>query len=430
MASGSNTSPTRTSSASTLAPHPDTAPGGATGQSGATMRSSDTVVAGNGVEEEDEIGPDDPVNDYMANVPDLGKVGTSPLKLSEALDQGVPKRVALAGLALTPASICLADLCSTEDTRLVGIPAVKHHLDNGFFFQDGYGGLEAFVQVERLATSEKAVLFQFFDESDNLDDHVLTPRGDSLQGPELENLLSGLSFRHNFAQRVFGTVSVLRRVAQKLTRVQAELGDASDVTRDTSGVQDALDHLKREFQLGIASRDQRITNLEVEKEEVIRNIRTDTLKLMHEHERDNRGLRQQVDDLRQQVEVEKSRRQGLESQLARSTFSPADLMNFLGSDSHAQVQLNWQRLLDLLIRFRDGGPVPPTWRTVINVMTSDDLRPSFPLFARMTRPNDDGESKDSGPPPSANVDLTRDPSSGTLGKSPSKKRLSFGTGSS
>ncbi|KAL3661388.1 hypothetical protein V7S43_013591 [Phytophthora oleae] len=104
-------------------------------------------------------------------------------------------------------------------------------------------------------------------------------------------------------------------------------------------------------------------------------------------------------------------------------------MNFLGADGHTQAQLNWQRLLDLLIHFRDGDPVPPTWRTVINVMPSDDLRPSFPPFARMVRPSDDDESKNSGPPRSTDVDLAGDTLSGT-DKSPSKKRLSFGAGSS
>ncbi|KAL3659575.1 hypothetical protein V7S43_015253 [Phytophthora oleae] len=134
--------------------------------------------------------------------------------------------------------------------------------------------------------------------------------------------------------------------SESLGLVQVERESSSDATRDVSGVQDALDHLKREYQLGIASRDQHISNLEAEKEEVVRNFRTDTLKLMHEHEQDKRDLREEVEDLRQQVEVEKSRRQNLESQLARSAFSPVNLMNFLGADGHTQVQLNWQHLLN------------------------------------------------------------------------------------
>ncbi|KAL3661389.1 hypothetical protein V7S43_013592 [Phytophthora oleae] len=307
MASGSNTPPTHSCSVSVLAPRHDSAPDGAstdgtsgvTGQLEATTRSSGAVVNNEEEEEEEEIEPDDPADEDMADdVTDLGKVRTSPLKLTEALDRGVSKRIASAGPALTPASISLADLCAKEDAWLVGIPAVQRHLEHSFLFQDGYGGLETLIQVKRLATSEKAVLFQFFDESDNLDDHVLTPRGDSLQGSELENLLSGLSFRRemasiltefepeNFAQRVFWTVSTLRRVAQKLSRVQVE-----------------LEVQVRRLEMSVRSKRIPAWHLEAEKEEVVRNFWTDILKLMHEHEQEKRGLREQDEDLRQQVEV-------------------------------------------------------------------------------------------------------------------------------
>ncbi|KAK1932606.1 hypothetical protein P3T76_012190 [Phytophthora citrophthora] len=177
------------------------------------------------------------------------------------------------------------------------------------------------AQVERLSTYEKAMLFQFFDESDDLNDHILTPRADSLQGPELETLLADLSFRRqmasvltefdpeNFAQRVFGTVSALFRVTEKLRRVQAELKVQVNLFEMPVDIKTFWINSKREFQLGITSRDQRITNLEVEKTEIIRNFREDTLKLLQEHDRDKRGLRTQAEDLRLQVEMEKSRRQ-------------------------------------------------------------------------------------------------------------------------
>ncbi|KAK1932605.1 hypothetical protein P3T76_012189 [Phytophthora citrophthora] len=92
--------------------------------------------------------------------------------------------------------------------------------------------------------------------------------------------------------------------------------------------------------------------------------------------------------------------------------------------------MNWQRLLDLLILFRDGDPVDPTWRTVIMVMTSDDLRPSFPAYAQLIRPDDDGDSKESEPSLPDHVDLPGGVSSRSTGKSLSKKRSSFGDSSS
>ncbi|GMF53762.1 unnamed protein product [Phytophthora fragariaefolia] len=60
--------------------------------------------------------------------------------------------------------------------RVVGVPATESHNDGRNFLQDGFGGLEALVQMESLGATELAVLYDFFDDNDVIGDFILTPR--------------------------------------------------------------------------------------------------------------------------------------------------------------------------------------------------------------------------------------------------------------
>jgi hypothetical protein len=120
--------------------------------------------------------------------------------------------------------------------RIVGVPATQEHLDAGIHTQNGYGGLEALLPMESLSVGDIARLDDFFQPTDNPHDVLLVPRSEPLQESALDVQMRSLDLRRevasiitefdipSLAQRVIGTVSLLRRLAIDRQLIQAQLG--------------------------------------------------------------------------------------------------------------------------------------------------------------------------------------------------------------
>ncbi|OWY98385.1 hypothetical protein PHMEG_00030864 [Phytophthora megakarya] len=128
----------------------------------------------------------------------------------------------------TPATMTLSSTSSTKlafrtsgETRLVGIPATREHLKTGAFIQDGYGGLEALIQMESLGLQELDSLTDCVADGEGIYDFILTPRDVPFLDGDLDEAIKSVEFQREvasilteftpdqLAQRVFGTVSVL-----------------------------------------------------------------------------------------------------------------------------------------------------------------------------------------------------------------------------
>uniref|UniRef100_H3H3W4 Uncharacterized protein n=1 Tax=Phytophthora ramorum TaxID=164328 RepID=H3H3W4_PHYRM len=257
---------------------------------------------------------------------------------------------------------------SGKQVRLVGVPATENHNDGKTFTQNGYGGLEALMQMNELTIGSLAQLYDFFDENVDIHDYVLTPRKKTLSEDDMEHQLSHVGLKReiasilaefgpeNLAQRVFGTVDVLQK-----------------------------------------------------------------------HADDKRHLKEQVATLTRRLDDSEAHRKMLSDRLRQTRLEVADVMNFLSD--HSQLYLNWPRLRDLLVHFRNGTRVPSGWNTMITVVANDDPNFAPTPYTRMNRPHgdDDGEFKDSGHPSEAlTVDLTQDSSSSVPGGSSSKRKRSSG----
>ncbi|POM60634.1 hypothetical protein PHPALM_30482 [Phytophthora palmivora] len=190
--------------------------------------------------------------------------------------------------------------------HLVGVPATVRHLEGGAFTRDGYGGLEVLVPVESLTTRENSTLNDCVGDHVDLRTRILKPRGAPLESTDLEGLLDSVPVRREvaslltefgherLAERVFGTISSLRKVIQSDIRVQALLQGGDTALQDIDQVQAELAQLKRDYQLVTSHWDQRLFQAGVEKEEALQNSRDDIRHLMEEHNRDNRGPRKQI----------------------------------------------------------------------------------------------------------------------------------------
>jgi hypothetical protein len=183
-------------------------------------------------EVDDEDGPDDngpskDPEDPLAAKPRKTPV-TSFLSLERAStlqsqgDLPSGRAVDFSGQVVAPAVYEVPpEFLSSVRVRLVGIPATERHNDGKTYTQNGYGGLDALVQMESLGTGDLARLYDFFGEDDDIHDFLLAPRVSPLPADELEPVLNGIGVRRemasiltefgseNLAQRVFGTVSVL-----------------------------------------------------------------------------------------------------------------------------------------------------------------------------------------------------------------------------
>ncbi|GMF46770.1 unnamed protein product [Phytophthora fragariaefolia] len=141
--------------------------------------------------------------------------------------------------------------------RVVGVPATESHNDGRTFLQDGFGGLEALVQMESLGATELAVLYDFFDDNDIIGDLILTPRETPLTATELSSQLKNFTVKRELASilsqfdskklalRTFGAVSLLRKVAAKYDRIMRKLAE-DDGAASVIGLQDEVLRLKRD----------------------------------------------------------------------------------------------------------------------------------------------------------------------------------------
>ncbi|KAG6613807.1 uncharacterized protein IUM83_19575 [Phytophthora cinnamomi] len=140
--------------------------------------------------------------------------------------------------------------------RVVGIPATERHNDGRTFLQDGFGGLEALVQMESPGAAELAHLYDFFEEDDVISDFILTPREDPLSESELTAQLKSFRVKRELASilsqfdakqlayRTFGTVSLLRKVTAKYDMIKRRLGQDAAVKSEVE-LQEEVLRLKR-----------------------------------------------------------------------------------------------------------------------------------------------------------------------------------------
>ncbi|GMF21941.1 unnamed protein product [Phytophthora fragariaefolia] len=141
--------------------------------------------------------------------------------------------------------------------RVVGVPATECHNDGRTFLQDGFGGLEALVQMESLGATELVVLYDFFDDNDIIGEFILTPRETSLTATELSSRLKNFAVNRELASilsqfdpkqvalRTFGTVSLLRKVTAKYDRIKRKLAE-DDGAASVIELQDDVLRLKRD----------------------------------------------------------------------------------------------------------------------------------------------------------------------------------------
>ncbi|KAE9310184.1 hypothetical protein PR003_g20325 [Phytophthora rubi] len=124
----------------------------------------------------------------------------------------------------------------------VGVPASNDHLLRHIHARDGYGGLEALVQVEELDHADLLDLQEFFPEDGPpVADLVLRSRTEATPGEELMSALQSLSVQRetaallseygadNLAERTFAIVSLDALKAQdqlRLLKLSQELAQA------------------------------------------------------------------------------------------------------------------------------------------------------------------------------------------------------------
>ncbi|KAG6624052.1 uncharacterized protein IUM83_01720 [Phytophthora cinnamomi] len=282
-----------------------------------------------------------------------------------------------------------AEQPSDVTVRVVGVPATEKHNNGKTFLQDGFGGLEALVQMESLGASELVHLYDFFEDNDVIGDYILTSRENPLSETGLTSQLESFAVKH---------------------RVKCRLAEDEDAKANVD-LHDEVIRLKREQQFQTSYWIKKVAELQREKTEALSQSRSDFLLLVEEREKDVNSLRDQVRDLKAEMEVVQSTRA---ASGPRSRLRTAHVMNFL--QDNATVVMNWALLRDLLDHLESGTQVPREWQTVITVMAYDNLVFQAPPFVRMDPPADDGdeETKERGPPGSV-IDLSQDPSSKTSG---------------
>ncbi|KAE8907240.1 hypothetical protein PF003_g9494 [Phytophthora fragariae] len=291
------------------------------------------------------------------------------------------------------------DSSSLGRTRLVGVPASNDHLLRHIHARDGYGGLEALVQVKELDHADLLDLQEFFPEGGPpVAVLVLRSRTEATPGEELMSALQSLPVQRemaallskygpdNLAERTFATFSLLRRILDRYRRVCRQLNaSASRSRQDALKAQDQLRLIKLSHEFARA-------RLEVECKDIVEansytaeRYRDDVKALVQEQDANTLRLREKNSRLQQQLDDSLARQHIQDQQRQETRFEVADLMNFLGD--HATLACNWIRLRDLLAHFRDRTPVPSTWQTVIATTAGDPLSQPGP-FVSMDRPDD------------------------------------------
>ncbi|GMF56337.1 unnamed protein product [Phytophthora fragariaefolia] len=303
--------------------------------------------------------------------------------------------------------------------RVVGVPATESHNDGRIFLQDGFGGLEALVQMESLGATELAVLYDFIDDNDIIGYFILTPREVPLTATELSSQLKNFTVKRELvsilsqfdskqlALRTFGTVSLLRKVAAKYDRIKRKLAE-DDGAASVIEFQDEVLRLKRDQQFQSSYWIEKLAEVQRERNAAVAQMRSDFVLLMEERERDISSLRNQVQTLKGELETTRASRKAPASRPQGPRLRTAHVMNFLRK--YTTVMMNGPRLRDLLDHLEPGTRVPPEWQTVITIMTNANLAFQAPPFVRMDPPQDedDEETKESDrPAPDPFLDLSR-----------------------
>ncbi|KAJ8540785.1 hypothetical protein ON010_g12442 [Phytophthora cinnamomi] len=134
----------------------------------------------------------------------------------------------------------LVEQPSDVTVRVVGVPATEKHNDGKTFLQVGLGGREASVLMERLGASELVHLYDFFEDNDVVGDYILTPRENPLTESGLTSQLESFAVKRELtsiltqfdakqlAYRMFGTVSLLRKMTAKYDRIKRRLAEDED----------------------------------------------------------------------------------------------------------------------------------------------------------------------------------------------------------
>jgi hypothetical protein len=410
---------------------PDAAEGLGDDHTGAQGRSTGEVGSDRHGDDSSVTETPDNVRKVEAPTRPLTSDQVQTLRLEGNLPEGkLAPAVAPARYEPTPA------MTSNGVIRIVGVPATQEHLDAGIHTQNGYGGLEALLPMESLSVGDIARLDDFFQPTDNPHDVLLVPRSEPLQESELDVQMRSLDLRRevasiitefnvpSLAQRVIGTVSLLRRLAIDRQLIQAQLGqDNNTSARDAVQARSEIVRLELALKVQAEQFNRQLQTLTSNRKYTSQEFKEDIRVLMTEHEHNIAGLKEQVASLTSDLDDAMVHRQSLERQLQQARFDAGEVMNYLADQS--QVMMHWPRLLDLLKHLQDGTPVPSASNTMITVTVLDDPTAAPGAYVRQQR-SDDEETKESGPPASA-IDLTGDTASESSRGISSKRRRSSGS---
>ncbi|GMF58158.1 unnamed protein product [Phytophthora fragariaefolia] len=274
--------------------------------------------------------------------------------------------------------------------RVVGVPATESHNDGRTFLQDGFGGLEARVQMESLGATELAVLYDFFDDNDIIGDFILTPPETPLIATELSSQLKNFNVKRALASnlsqfdskqlalRTFGTVSLLRKVAAKYDRIKRKLA-GGDGAASVIKLQQEVLRLKRDQQFQSSYWIDRKGGRSPEREKRCRGA--DAFGLRPAHGGARKGY-------------------------FKSPQPSPDAQGGVGDGTGVPKGT----CISMARPASPDGTFPPEWQTIITIMANDNLAFQAPPFVRMDPPQDedDEETKESDPPaPDSFLDLSR-----------------------
>ncbi|GMF40377.1 unnamed protein product [Phytophthora fragariaefolia] len=273
--------------------------------------------------------------------------------------------------------------------RVVSVPATENHNDGRTFLQDGFGGLEALVQMESRGATELAVLYDFFDDNDVIGDFILTPRETLQTATELSSQLKNFAVKREFA-------SILSQFdSNQLTlRTFGTCPFSGRWLPSTAGSNASWRRRRR----GIGGRAAR---------------------------------RSPATQARPAIPVKLLDREGGGSPEGKEYRRGANAFGLRSPDGGARERYVKppQSSPDSQDGVGDGTGVPTEWQTVITVMANDNLAFQAPPFVRMDPPQDedDEETKESDPPaPDSFLDLPRGASTTKFGSKSSQldKRVS------